>query len=117
MTDLEQIAAAKEVTIETRAGDRAIGTVIWVVEHDGTLYVRSFLGDHGKWYQRAVADPNVTLVAGDIRVAFQAIPATDEQSVEGASEGFRSKYRPGRSLDAMLVPEVLHTTLRLEPAG
>ncbi|MFQ5966543.1 MAG: DUF2255 family protein [Acidimicrobiia bacterium] len=116
-TELELIASAKEVTIETRSPDRVHRTVIWVAVGDETMYVRSFLGDAGRWYQRALADPDVALVVGDTRVAFRAVPATDAESIEHASEGFRRKYPKGRSLDAMVVPEVLHTTLRLEPVS
>lgn len=114
---LELIAAAREVMIETRSGDRVYRTVIWVSSDDETLYIRSFLGDSGRWYQRALSDPQVALIFGDTRVVFSAIPATDAESVKRASAGFLRKYPKSRSLDAMVVPEVLHTTLRLEPVS
>jgi hypothetical protein len=115
--DVELLAAANEVLIETEAGDHVYQTVIWVVEGGGSLYVRSFVGDSGRWYQRALTNPRVALVAGDTRVVFQAVPADDDESVRQASEGFLEKYPAGRSLDAMLLPEVLHTTLRLDPVS
>lgn len=111
------LAASKEVLIETRSGEHSYRTVIWVVEGDGYLYIRSFLGDSGVWYQRTLTDPKVALIVGDVRVDFRAVPAVDERSIELASERFREKYPNSRSLAAMLVPEVLHTTLRLEPTG
>ena len=114
-SDFDLLAAALEPLIETSAGGRTYQTIIWVVEDDGTLFVRSFLGDDGKWYQRAVANPNISLIVDDRHFAFRAVPATDSSSVARASEGFRRKYRPGRSLDAMLVDDMLHTTLRLDP--
>ena len=114
--DLGAITEAEEVTIETRSADRVFRTVIWVSESDGTPYVRSFLGDSGRWYQRAVANPEVALLVGKTRVPFRAVPAADAESVERASRGFLEKYRKGKNLDAMVRPEVLHTTLRLEPA-
>ena len=113
--DLELIAATKEVIIETRSGDRVHRTVIWVVVDSGNVYVRSFRGASGEWYQRALADPNVTLELGERRIAARAVLAADPESVEGASDGFRRKYPKGASLEAMIVPEVLDTTLRLEP--
>ena len=115
--DLDLLATAKEVTIETRSGDHVYRTVIWVVADNETLYVRSVLGDSGRWYQRALTNPEVALTVGDTRVVFRAIPATDDESVMNASEGFLRKYPKGRSLDAMVVPEVLYTTLRLEPVS
>ena len=115
--ELELLAAAKEVTIETRSGDRVYRTVIWLVAEGERFYVRSFLGDSGRWYQRSLSNAEVAVIVGDTRVAFLAIPASDDESIERASEGFRRKYPKGRSLDAMVLPEVLHTTLRLEPVS
>lgn len=112
--ELDAIHTTKEPLIETRAGGRVYRTVIWAVVADGKVYVRSFLGDDGKWYQRALADPAVALVIGDVRIPFRAVRADDEASVAAASAGLRAKYR-GRSLDSMVRPEVLHTTLWLEP--
>lgn len=114
---LELLAAANEVTIETRSGDRVYRTVIWLAAENERLYVRSVRGDSGRWYQRAVTDPEVALTVGATRVAFRAIPASDDESVRQASEGFLRKYPKGGSLDAMVLPEVLHTTLRLEPVS
>ncbi len=111
---LQEIADAREVVIETRRGDRVIGTVIWVVVGGDDVYVRSVRGESGRWYQRAVADPDVAVRVGAARLEFRAVAANDLDSVESASEALREKYR-GRSLENMLLPETLGTTLRLEP--
>jgi hypothetical protein len=112
---LERIATAREVLIETRSGDRVFPTVIWVVVDEGDVLVRSVRGVTGRWYQRALADPEVTLQAGDTRFHFRAIEVTDAETIERTSEALRRKYRKGRSLDSMLRPEVLNTTLLLDP--
>ena len=111
---LQEIEEAREVVIETRRGDRVIGTVIWVVVGDGDVYVRSVRGESGRWYQRARSNPEVALRIRDASFEFSAVPATDPDSIELASEALGRKYR-GRSLDNMLLPETLGTTLRLEP--
>jgi len=113
---LEILGEVNRVVIETRSGNRVIGTIIWVVVDDGEVFVRSVRGESGKWYQRALADPEVTLRIGDDRVHLRAVPANDPESVERVSQALRRKYLPGDSLDSMLLPEVLGTTLRLEPA-
>ena len=113
--DFDLLAAAKEPLIETRSGERVYETVIWVAASTDTLFVRSFRGDSGRWYQRAVSNPGVALIVGDVRVEFQAIAATDDESIHLASEGFLSKYQKGSSLDGMVHAGVLHTTLRLDP--
>ncbi|HSJ85344.1 MAG TPA: DUF2255 family protein [Acidimicrobiia bacterium] len=114
-SQLEILDEVKRVVIETRSSDRVIGTIIWVVVDDGDVFVRSVRGDGGKWYQRALADPEVALRAGDDRLSLRAVPAADAESVERVSEALRRKYNPGGSLDSMLLPEVLGTTLRLDP--
>jgi hypothetical protein len=86
-----------------------------VVVEGGDVFVRSVRGDGGRWYQRAVADPEVALIVGDHRYRFTAQPASDPESVKRTSDALRAKYRPGRSLDNMLLPQVLGTTLRLVP--
>jgi len=43
-------------------------------------------------------------------------PAADAASVEACSAGLRRKYRRSYSLRSMLRPEILDTTLRLDPA-
>lgn len=111
----ELFAGSREAVIETRSAGRIYPTVVWVVAYENTLYVRSFRGDEGQWYQRALADPHVVLRIGDVSAEFRAVAAADAESIERASKGFAAKYPTGPSLDAMLVPEVLHTTLRLEP--
>ena len=115
--NLEHIAGAREVSIETRSGDRRIRTVIWVVVDNGDVLVRSVRGEGGRWYQRAVADPEVTLVVGSDLYLFRAIHVADPDDIERTSEALRHKYPPGRSLDSMVRPEVLGTTILLEPVS
>jgi hypothetical protein len=51
---------------------------------------------------------------GDERFVFVAVPAGDATSVERTSDALSRKYR-GRSLEMMLLPKTLDTTLRLDP--
>lgn len=111
---LDLISNADEVLIETRAGDRNFRTIIWVVVDGTDILVRSVRGVAGRWYQRALADPNVTLIVEDESLDFIAT-AVEAGVIERTSEALRLKYRPGRSLDSMLRSEVLDTTLLLEP--
>ena len=112
--ELDLLDTTKEVSIETRAGDRVFSTIIWVVVAEGSPYVRSFLTD-GRWYHRALADPRVALVAEDTRIEAAAIHVDDGATNEAISDGFRAKYR-GKSMEAMVRPEVFDLTFRLEPA-
>lgn len=110
-----EIVAAREVEIETRADGRSYRTIIWVVTVGDDVFVRSVRGDAGKWYKRAVANPEVALLLGDKRANFVAVGVTDDDSVERVSAAFREKYRPSPSVESMVHPDVLHTTMRLDP--
>ncbi|HUG09008.1 MAG TPA: nitroreductase/quinone reductase family protein [Acidimicrobiia bacterium] len=113
--DLLLLEETREVRIETRRGDRTYRTVIWVVVDDGAVFVRSVRGESGRWYERVLADPDVVLHVAGRQIAARAESAADDESVELTSAALRRKYPPGQSLDSMLRPEVLDTTLRLDP--
>jgi hypothetical protein len=114
--DLRRIADAVEVEIETQAPDGpAHRTVIWIVVDDTEAFIRSYRGPTARWYREALANSAVALHVDGRRLPATAIPATDPDSIERTSEGFRRKYASSRSMAAMLAPEVLDTTLRLEP--
>jgi hypothetical protein len=114
--DLSAIAGAEEVKIETRAADGTTHrTIIWIVEHDGQLYIRSVNGPEARWYREATADTAIALLVGDRRYEAHVVPATDPASIEACSAGLRAKYAGDYSLGSMLKPETLPTTLRVVP--
>jgi hypothetical protein len=93
-------------------------TTIWVVTVDGTVFVRSVRGREGRWYREVSENPAAALHVGHDRIAVRAVPVTDEAKIGAVSEAYREKYgrtSPG-STRAMVQPETLPTTLRLEPA-
>lgn len=114
--DVARIARAREVDVETQAPDGPVHrTTVWVVVDADTVFVRSWLGPEARWYREALANPAVAIHIGERRLPATAIPATDPDSVERVSNGFRSKY--GRSSEAeAMATQYLDTTLRLEPA-
>lgn len=114
--DLARIRDAEEVEIETQAPDGpAHRAVIWVVVDGDETFIRSWTGPNARWYREATANPAVALHVGDRRLPATAIPATDPDSVDRVSRGFRAKYPPGSSTTAMAT-QYFETTLRLEPA-
>jgi hypothetical protein len=84
---------------------------IWAVVVDGQAYVRSYRGERGAWYQRALRDGRVEIEGIEARVE----PERDPELNERISDAFRAKYgkRSPGSTDAMVTPEVAATTLRL----
>jgi hypothetical protein len=118
-SDLAALAAAEEIRIETRSAAGAEHrTIVWVAEHDGTVYIRSVNGAGARWYREATAAGagEAAVHLDGRRIPVRLTPATDAASVEACSEGLRAKYRRSYSLRSMLVDDVLDTTLRVEPA-
>ena len=115
-SDLAALATAEEVDIETLSpAGETHRTIIWTVERDGEVYARSYRGASGRWYREAMAVPMVTLHVDGRRIAALVVPALDPTSVAACSAGLREKYARSPSLRAMLVDDVLPTTIRLDP--
>jgi hypothetical protein len=117
---LDALDESGEIEIQTPRRDGSTSTrPIWVVVADGDAYVRSYLGERGAWYRRALADGAATIGVGDRAIEVGVEPAQDEDVNERVSEAFRAKYgerSPGPT-DTMVGPEVARTTLRLTRAA
>jgi hypothetical protein len=111
------IDAAYEVEIEsTRPDGSKRSTTIWAVVDGGEVFVRSWKGDRGYWYQAALDRPDeLALIVDGTRLPVRAVLANDEAGISRCSAGLSKKYRRDGSLPGMLLPRVLPTTLRLEP--
>ena len=117
---LELLRDVEEVQIEPRSSDGASkGPVTtWVVTTGDDVYVRSYRGPRGRWYQALLAHPEGVLHVGPREVPFRAVHINDSDTIAQASEAYRRKYARKWSKETadMLVEEVLPTTLRLEPS-
>jgi len=114
---LDALAAAHEVEIETlRPDGTPRRTVIWVMVDDDEVFVRSWRGDRGYWFQSAT-EPNAVaaLIVDGKRIPVTVEDATDAESVRRTSRQLELKYHNDRSLPGMLRDDILGTTLRLEP--
>ncbi len=111
------IDVAYEVDIEsTRPDGTKRTTTIWAVVDGGEVFVRSWKGDRGYWYQAALDRPDeLALIVDGTRLEVRAVLANDEAGIARCSAGLAKKYRRDSSLPGMLLPRVLPTTLRLEP--
>jgi hypothetical protein len=107
----------REVDIETSRGPDAPvhRTIIWAVVADGDVYVRSLRGERGRWFRELMANPDAVVHVEGEAIPVHAVRADDPESVERATEGFRSKYGKSRSLDSMIRDEIAPTTVRLDP--
>lgn len=115
---LSRLQTTEEIRIVTtppgsKAKHRA---TIWVVVVDGTVFIRSFLGKKGNWYQHIVVTSQADLEFSGKRAHAKAIRVKDQKTIAAVSRAYLEKYRSSPYAKDMVRPEVLPTTLRLEPA-
>ena len=111
---LRLLDSADEVDIETSRGRRTI----WIVVDGQTAYIRSVRGTAGAWYRAVQRDPQAQLHVDRRSLSIRLAPVDDPSAVARVSAAIDHKYRsrwPGPT-DSMLRPEVLGTTLRVDPA-
>ena len=111
---LHELRGRQEVLICTeKHPDSAV--TIWVVVADDEVLVRSVPYTKGVGKRDLAGGGPATLEFDGRTTAVQAVPATDAGSIDRASREFLSKYRSSPYAASMVRPEVLQTTLRLEP--
>jgi len=103
-----------EVAIRSRQHPKTT-VVIWAVVVDGALFVRSARGAAGRWFRDVTAEPRATLEFAGRRLAVEAVRVTDPRSMERVSDEYLRKYRNSSYVRSVLRPDVLSTTLRLDP--
>jgi hypothetical protein len=104
---LELLDTSREVHVATPAKRLPI----WAVVVDGDAYVRSYHGDSGAWYRRALREGRLEVDGIEAGVE----PERDPELNRRISEAYHAKYgerSPGPT-EAMVTPEVAATTLRL----
>jgi hypothetical protein len=116
---LARLDETKVVHIETRSpkGKRHL-VPIWIVVVEGVPYVRSVRGPEGRWYRELLALGEGAVAAGGKRIAVRARLDDSPKAIADVSAALRRKYKTsGSSLASMLRPNVLGTTVRLEPTA
>ena len=111
---LRALRDTQEVAIRTEKHPKG-AVVIWVVVADDKVFVCSWRGAEGRWYRDLWAGGPATLEFAGRRLAVQAIPASDPDTVARVSREFLRKYQPSSHAQEMVSSEILPTTLRLEP--
>lgn len=117
-TELDALSTTDEMFITTRRPDGSLrpAVPIWVVRVDDDLYVRSYRGRDGSWFQRAAAQGTAHIhAAGVDRDVIVAGPGAGVR--ESVDREYRTKY--ARYGDSYVLPMVadraVDTTLRLTP--
>ena len=111
---LRDLRDLRELAIRTeKHPDSAV--VIWVVVADDEVFVRSVRGSKGRWYRDLATGGPAALEFAGRRLAVQALPTSDRDSIARASREYLRKYQPSPYAQSMVRADVLPTTLRLEP--
>jgi hypothetical protein len=111
---LAQLSVQDEIAIRTeKHPDSAV--VIWVAVADGEVFVRSARGAKGRWYRDLATGGEATLEFKGHALPVHAVAAADAASVERASREYLRKYRRSPYAQSVVRPDILSTTLRLEP--
>ncbi len=76
----------KEVRVRTREDGREFTTIIWIVVSDAVVFVRSVDGVDGRWYRRALADPNVDIIVDGNEIPFRAVHVDDADEIDGVTK-------------------------------
>jgi hypothetical protein len=118
--ELARLRRTDEVRIEPAGQNRKppAKPIIWVVTDDSGVYVRSFYGARGRWYQRLRKNPLATLHVGRLRLRVRAQKVSGAALNKRIDEAYERKYGkrwPSETAD-MLAPKARRTTLRLLPA-
>ena len=67
------------VTIQDKAGVKA-ETRLWIVEHQGSRWLRSGGGAASRWYQQLMANPQLELLRGTTRYYHRATAVPEMQA-------------------------------------
>jgi len=111
---LAALRDAAEVAIRTSANPNR-ATVIWVVAVGDAVFARSFRGPSAKWFTAATADARATLELNDQHWPVSVTPVTAPATITEVSQAYLNKYATSPYAKEMVRPEILPTTLRLDP--
>ena len=119
--ELAAIGEAEELQIAPAQGDGTLrrATAIWVTRVGDEIFIRSYRGHDGRWFQAAQQSHEAEISAGGVRKRVRFIAIDDAETQEAIDEAYRSKYgRYGaRYIDPMIAEAARGTTLALVPLG
>jgi hypothetical protein len=115
---LNRLAQVEEIEFEAPqpgADGLLHPTTLWVVVVGADVYIRSWRGNAGRWYQAVRANPKAVLYLDGHPLPVRVVPVTDDTTIAQVSDAYRRKYSDDPAMPSMLRDEILPTTLRLEP--
>jgi hypothetical protein len=114
--ELDKINAVEEIEIAPLqpTGKPGKPVTIWVVRLGDELYVRSYRGEGGAWYQDALASGKGFIWAGGLEQEVDFVEISDPGINDQIDAAYRAKYRQyPQYVSPMVEPEVRATTMKL----
>jgi hypothetical protein len=116
-TELERIAAAREIEVSSLCEDGALTkpVTIWAVRVEGELYVRSVRGETGGWFKAAEQrhEGRIEADTSAVDVTFEDVPHHLDEEID---EAYKAKYGyPSGPVDSITSDAAQATTLRVVP--
>jgi|TARA_Y100000310_G_C20700289_1_gene829089 hypothetical protein len=112
---LLQVLASERVEVvqlnTTDSEGAAVTTRLWVVDHEGSSYLRA--GEGSGWYARLSDNPSVTLVRKGSEAHYRASPTRDK--VEIVNRLMNDKYGWGDDFFALLMDRSASIPIELQP--
>lgn len=115
---LDAIDAEDDLTIITRRSDGSLRdpVIVWVVRHDGNLYIRAVRGRTSPWFRGALSRREGMIQSGGhtANVLFEDAPESINDVLDAA---YLRKYGHYRKdwVDPTVTPEARAATLRVVP--
>ncbi|MFN7998770.1 MAG: DUF2255 family protein [Bryobacteraceae bacterium] len=115
--DLDSIAESDDLHISPfREDGRTYGTPTWIwsVVVDSNVYVRSYNGPAGRWYQAAIQQKAGRITTAGImkEVAFHPVDGTIQDRIDDA---YRAKYKGSPYLSPMINARARAATVKWFP--
>ena len=120
-SELEKLGKADEIKLFSLKKEGAYynPVTIWIVQVDNDLFVRSYKGVKGAWYQRALINHKGKVSAGKItkEVHFISISMKDNVVNDKIDSEYRSKYQKHGATyeEPMISSQATETTIKLDP--
>ena len=115
--EIKQISQKDDFHIAPlRADGKTFGTPtwIWVVEVNGSLYVRAYNGTNSKWHQSALRQGAGRIEAAGLvkNVRFSPVSGDIQEEID---EAYRQKYKGSPYLNAMISARAKAATIQILP--
>ncbi|MFN2216074.1 MAG: DUF2255 family protein [Anaerolineales bacterium] len=116
--ELNKIGGSEELEIAALRQDGSLHkpVTIWVVRVDDDLYIRSYRGRGGAWYQGALEVHKGRIWAGGVEKDVAFLDVDDPELNDRIDAAYQTKYEHDPEyVPPMVTDEVRMTTLKLVP--